>query len=325
MSTLSQFVGGQAVAPALPRGAVLLAVLSCVAATPPADAADYRGGTSTRILDTLIDPKSGVDNEPILFSSSGSSSTPSVGQSSASSIVSVRPGGIHVESTSESQVLAGPGNLYGQSEARGSFSDAFIVLAPGVAAGTAVRATVAFGVSGALDGQGSGNGDGIGWGTGLTWRANFGLYAQNDGVNWSGEGRLSVDCCNTLPSGDLPGTRFFELDFVTGETIRLEMGAFVEARSGAMATLAGGTAKALAYANFGNTMSWQGITSLTDLNGASIGPFSAVSSSSGFDYANAYVTAVPEPETWTLWLCGLIGLIAVGRSRSHGVRRGEAA
>lgn len=315
MSTPSQFFSGNVVTSASSRGLVFLAMLSCVAPMSPASAAEYRGGSNTRILDTLIDPKLGVDSEPILLISSGAVSTPNVGQSSGSSSVSVRTGGIHVESVSESEVLAGPGNFYGQSEARGSFSDEFVVSAPNIAAGTAVRATVAFGVSGTLDGQGSGSGS---WGTGLTWQASFGLFARNDGIRWNGEGRLSVDCCNTLAGGDLPGTRFFDLDFFIGETIRLEMGAFVQARSGAGSTVAGGTAKSIAYANFSNTMSWQGITSLADLNGASVGPFSAMSSSSGFDYANAYVTAVPEPEKWLLWLCGFIGLIAVRRARSHG-------
>ena len=302
--------------PASPGTVCLFAALSWLAAPHDASAAEYRAGGNVRILDTLIDPRSAQDTQPLQISSSGALSAPELGSSSGSASVRVRTGGIHLESVSESQVLEGPGHFYGQAEAGGHFSDEFVILAPGLADGTPVRATLGFGVSGALDGQGSGSADGLSWGTGLNWRAGLRVYARNDGVIWDGEGRLSVDAVNVLSSGDVPGMRLFELDTAIGEVVRLEISAFVQARSGAQARGTGlGPARAISFAGFANTMSWQGIGSLADAGGAPIALFSALSPGSGFDYANAYVAEVPEPAIWALWLSGVAGLLVRRYSR----------
>lgn len=316
MSPLFPMSGFRRSAPAWSGCTLLLVLLPWLAAPPDARAAEYSAGGNIRILDTLIDPRSGQDIQPLQISSSGAVSTPLVGSSTGSAKVSVRTGGIHLESVSESQVLEGPGLFYGQAEASGRFGDEFVIRAPGLADGTPVRATLGFGVSGALDGQGSGSAAGLGWGTGLTWRAGLRVYARNDGVIWDGEGRLSVDAANVLTGGDEPGMRLFELDTAIGEVVRLEMSAFVQARSGAQASGAGlGPVRAISFAGFANTMAWQGIGSLADQGGAPIALFSALSPSSGFDYAYAYVAEVPEPATWALWLSGIAGLLACRYSR----------
>ena len=81
-----------------------------------------------------------------------------------------------------------------------------------------------------------------------------------------------------------------------------------------MATLSGpGSVWAAADASFGDTLSWQGIVSLTDGSGAPIGGLSAVSPSSGFD--DAYVAAVPEPATGLPMLSGAAFCLRLNAAR----------
>ena len=47
-------------------------------------------------------------------------------------------------------------------------------------------------------------------------------------------------------------------------------------------------------ADLSRSITWGGITTLHDASGQVVNNFAAVSASSGFDYRNAYVSAVPE-------------------------------
>ena len=83
-----------------------------------------------------------------------------------------------------------------------------------------------------------------------------------------------------------------------------------------MATLSGpGSVWAAADASFGDTLSWQGIVSLTDGSGAPIGGLNAVSPSSGFDAAQPCVAAVPEPATGLLMLSGAAFCLRLNAAR----------
>jgi hypothetical protein len=66
-----------------------------------------------------------------------------------------------------------------------------------------------------------------------------------------------------------------------------------------------------AIGDFSNTVTWGGLTAydyyapsnkITDL--------SAIGQTSGFNYANAFVASVPEPENWAMLLSGLVVLLA---------------
>ena len=71
--------------------------------------------------------------------------------------------------------------------------------------------------------------------------------------------------------------------------------------------------------DFSHTLSWGGISSVTDYGGAPVSNYT-LSSQSGFDYRLAYSAApVPEPQTYGLLLAGLavIGQLARRRRSAH--------
>lgn len=82
-------------------------------------------------------------------------------------------------------------------------------------------------------------------------------------------------------------------------------------------TLAGSNSTVSSFANFGNSIYWAGITSITLADGSVATEFSALGSD-GHDWkASAVPAAVPEPETWAMLLAGL-GLVGVAARRRRG-------
>lgn len=109
-------------------------------------------------------------------------------------------------------------------------------------------------------------------------------------------------------TGGAPGWRSFSFAMPNQSwSAKVSMSAWASA--GAIADIAGiGSASADSVIDFGRTIAWDGITELRDATGALIADYSATSASSGFDYRNAYVTAVPEPNAVLLLLAGLAAL-----------------
>jgi hypothetical protein len=66
-------------------------------------------------------------------------------------------------------------------------------------------------------------------------------------------------------------------------------------------------------ADFANTLTWAGISSLT-LDGNAVAY--TLGSASGIDWTQAYTAAVPEPQTWALWTMGLLAVRALRRRRA---------
>jgi len=83
-----------------------------------------------------------------------------------------------------------------------------------------------------------------------------------------------------------------------------ELGVFARAWAG-NASYGSVQAFSEATADFSNTITWAGISALT-LNGNAV-PYT-LASASGIDWTQPYVAAVPEPTTWALWACGLVGV-----------------
>jgi hypothetical protein len=305
-------------------GPMSLAVLALLAAAQPAAAARYAAGSDTRILDRETDPELVVDSQPVSAHSTGGQ-TGTASATAAVAAVTVTTGAIHLSSYSSSEVMQGPGLIYSQATARGGFSDSFVLAAAKVAPGVLARITVAFGISGALGVTGYyGGQDGLGGGARSEWRARFDLHGNQDGVIWEGYQSLQFEPAGNMLGGNASvGQQLFSFDVVLGETLWLDFSATVDATSGAVATVAGPVStRGAGHASFGNTMSWQGIVSLTDSHGAPIVGFSALSPTSGFDYAQAYVSAVPEPASWLLSLCGAAFFSVVrGKLRCAPARR----
>jgi hypothetical protein len=289
------------VAPCL---AIALAILTAPLAGPTASAATFSAGTNTRLLDVTIDPQLDNGSEPVVAESQGSTST-SAGTVSGESRSEAQAGGIRLSSVLTAKVDQGVGTVYGQAEASGRAEDDFVVLAANAPSGTVARMTVAFDVSGDLGVTGAGqvSESAVQWGGGAEWRAAFNLNTGIDGALWNPGGRIFIDPFNSFASGDTPGRRTFTVDVTLGVPVSLSISGRVEARGSASApTVADLPAEAVASALFGNTVAWDGILSLTDANGIDLGPFTAVSSATGFDYASAYAAVVPAPGA--VWLLG---------------------
>lgn len=73
---------------------------------------------------------------------------------------------------------------------------------------------------------------------------------------------------------------------------------------------------ALSLADLSHTIGWAGLSGLHDASGAPV-TLTAISPTTGFDYMNAQVTAVPEPGAASSLLAGLAGLAMWRRLRSR--------
>lgn len=156
------------------------------------------------------------------------------------------------------------------------------------------------------------------------WRAGL-ILANAQGswpylIEWEGWRHESVVDGEHEGMGNAqPGTMLFTVPLTVGSLMNVRLYGSVNARS---SVSAGGYADsyvvvldAIGHADLGNTIAWGGIVSLTDAQGRAVSGFSALSSGSGFDYAAAYVAAVPEPAALLQMLAGLLLLIGVGHCR----------
>lgn len=237
---------------------------------------------------------------------------------------SVRTAGIHLNAWSSSTALGGDTYSYSEAYASGDFSDQFVLNSPNAATGSSGLATVAFSVSGSLRDSFWGpdaTGNNSLWGrSNAEWRAGFILRdAANQGLAWEGFQRQSdLNGTSDLMGNAVPGTFLFTMPVVFGQALNLRIYGTVIANSSAHNSY-GATNLSEIYAtgeaSFGNTIAWGGIVDLRDANGVAITDFSALSATSGFDYTNAYVSAVPIPAAAWLFGSGLLGLLGMTRCK----------
>ena len=68
-------------------------------------------------------------------------------------------------------------------------------------------------------------------------------------------------------------------------------------------------AQGKSIADYGNTMTWSGLSNVLDQNSSQLSIYSAVSAGSAFDFARA--TPVPEPSRMFLLACGLVLIVMI--------------
>ena len=133
-------------------------------------------------------------------------------------------------------------------------------------------------------------------------------------------GTRSVSLSTGLPPfsedvGDPLGWHTLTVSFLFGQPIALDLGLGVQAyhflstddSSGATGWAAVGT-------DFSHSLTWEGITGLSDASGRAITAFSALNSA-GVDYAGPLAATVPEPGVWALMTGGLLVLLGIGKHR----------
>jgi hypothetical protein len=100
----------------------------------------------------------------------------------------------------------------------------------------------------------------------------------------------------------------------TGTNLVLEMSASGGSFAGSL--LQGpGSVSSGSLVDMGNTLAWGGMPQVWDAIGAPVATYSMVGLGSGFDFRNAYVSAVPEPSAALLLAGGLAGLVGLAHRR----------
>ncbi len=225
-------------------------------------------------------------------------------------------GGVHLRATSSGLAEdAEPfysASFSGRAVASGGFGDSFVIGAPGSAG--VMSASVGFSAQGLLSGATSvagsvnptfpGTADAtLEWSARMVVLDNLGTLSE---ISLSGacssRGGSALNC-----AGDTLGMHWLNLSFSAGQTLDLSIEGEVRANVFG-GQYYGGMASADSQALFGNTLAWGGFRDVRDAANGAVAGFSAVSDSSGFDYAQPFASAVPEPSTWVLLLGGLVGL-----------------
>ncbi|HEY9199297.1 MAG TPA: VPLPA-CTERM sorting domain-containing protein [Gammaproteobacteria bacterium] len=245
---------------------------------------------------------------------------------SSNSTGSASTGAAHATATATAQannpaiVGGGSANAQASASAAGAFSDVFELNAAGYAPGTMVSMMFAIDAHGGFGGNGSTTGGGIlsaaSWSGTSWWRATTRL----DGYGFEEWQQLSSNSSGavyTTGNGSLD-TAIYTVNLALGaHSVFLGVEASATANASAFTHSADGAstfAEAAFTADLGHTLGWGGILGLSLLDGTVITDFTAMSTTSGFNYANAY-SAVPVPAAVWLFGSGLLGLVGVMRRK----------
>jgi hypothetical protein len=144
------------------------------------------------------------------------------------------------------------------------------------------------------------------WGSGIVGHNNetnaLLLASAGEQINLLGDFKFQNNAPTSIP---------VTLSFVSGAPFNFQM----ELRAEAVGSTGNGDPAAIAFANgtsnFGHTLSWGGIDSVTDANGNPVTGWT-ITSDSGFDYTQPFVD-VPEPSTFAFLAVALPGLLLASR------------
>lgn len=237
--------------------------------------------------------------------------------------------GVHLSTVASASVMAdgfstpNP-NASGSSTALGQFRDVFQFVVPGVADNTpyTVSAQIRVDVSQMVNGllldttAPSFFNATSSWQTDVTMASssNSGwiLEQRRQGSCQIGPGTGAMAC-----TGSSPGLIDVSLMLYSGSRIVIDMSARGQSVAGAFLQGPGG-ASAGSSVDFGHTLGWGGVQQVRDAAGNLIDTYAMTGLGSGFDFRQAYVSAVPEPQTIALWAAGLAFMAALSGRRRKG-------
>ncbi|MDR7272708.1 hypothetical protein J2X20_005391 [Pelomonas saccharophila] len=313
-----------------------LSLLVSIAAAAPHYSATAQATSGTMNIPGTTDYKSDAGAVPLTFSAV-SAQRENFGpggmaqaEGTSSGFASATPGGVRVFAIANG-VVQGVGssnmNAQGGSGANASLDDAFTIVA-NQCGNPALCGNGAFGtLSFSIVAHGSiGGGGGPAYGVGGQWTADFSMTTGylpgaplDTYVAWHGDHAISE--YNGAPpyedSHDSFGTKTFTVSFAFGTPINLHMAASATAQAGA--SFIYGPSSAGFVTDLSHTLGWGGISSVTDAGGHAIS-YSALGAS-GFDFAQAFTSPVPEPASPLMMGVGLLALLSLSRTRPGAARR----
>ena len=260
-----------------------------------------------------------------------------VGNSVAQS--SAQAGALRAIAASDAEAWVGgltPTNSQGDviftvAEANARLYDDFIVRSGHATDGSRGTITIAYSIDGGLLYSGGGH-----WSGRAQWFAHVSAQGTRNGGGytnsyWSGGERVSdaynqtvsyVDYDSSSANHSLgPHTLTFGVFFGSPVLLDIGVNAHAQAQAGSFCEYVSSnfvcnTANAAFSADIGHAIRWDGIVDVRDAIGTPITDFTALSATSGFDYAAPY-PAVPEPEEWAMLLLGF-GMVGWQVKRKQG-------
>jgi hypothetical protein len=310
-------------------GLKLLVLAGLAAAAPLKFAATAQAGSGTLNLPGPTDYHFSTDTVPQTVTAAstqqenvGSGAVVAHGESWSSAFAYAGPGGLRLYAGSNATVATSGAVMVAQSSgtASGSIDDGFTIWATqcanAVLCGTGAFGTMTFSMlmNGSMGGGGVGSYSLMG-----QWTADLSLSTGylpgapgSTSASWHGDQYLSLSSsAPPFQSGsDGFGRKTFTVSFAFGTPISLHMAGTAMSSSG-VSYIAGNAAASFAT-DLSHTFAWGGISSVTDAAGNPV-IFSALSAGSGFDYAHAFASSVPEPAPSALLAAGLLALLPLLR------------
>lgn len=300
-------------------GLALLLSTQAWAAQYLADGSTYSGNILTGTSSTYS-PYSGSTPGGRTWTSSTNAPVACQGAASATAMSSAEVGAVHAgsfanaaASTSSGSANCGAASANAGATATARFMDSFVLQANGFAAGTQAILNGVIVSEGSMFNEGSGDD----WGSRNFWQTSLSINGSTfdsrlekiDG--WAGP---------IVTGSGVFGVQAFSVVVTFGEIITLDMIARADFSGKSGYVSGNGYGFFNGSTDLSNTFYWGGISSLL-VGGQQVSNFTAVSSSTNFNYANSYrpaVAAVPEPATWAMLIFGF-GLVgALMRRQTRG-------
>jgi hypothetical protein len=299
---------------------IALAVL--IGAVADAGAATYTARSVTRTLPPASDntqQRAAAQSTPVQVSSQSSGAAVVDGvlaSASADATARARAGGLHLDARASGATDISPDfsftSFVGEARASASFLDDVFVSASSLPAGAVISGWAGFLVHGSLSGtvgpMGAGTPADASATVNASWNASLNVNAEQ-----AFSGMRSCSATLAFPgldcAGDSFGVVWVPVVLVNGQNNAVSFQGEVAVRvEGVRPGLA-----AFAHADLSHTIGWAGLRDLRSETGQAVS-LTAISASTGLDYLEAHVTAVPEPATaWTL----AAGAVLLGRLRAR--------
>lgn len=233
----------------------------------------------------------------------------------STSSASAELGAVHAASFAQATATAANCCISGlaSTSAYAEYNDGFVAHSNSFADGTVVTLTANVLIHGTAGVSGSPN---VAYNGAVYWSGQSWWRTTERVGNQFWENSMTNNGASWYASTSTGNGNFGLLTLTTDITLGQLTNVFLRAETYATANAGsfdGSTSTSSSFSDLGNIVSWAGITSLTrKSDGAVIGDFTAISSDTGFNFAQA---AVPVPAAAWLFGSGLIGLAGVARRR----------